>query len=173
MAEPESGVAGKKHFLRSTAAFLEGTAGLAVIALLAWQLVVVLLRYVFSLGSPWASDLLSYLFFFVVVLPLTGVLIGNTSVRVDVVSRGFSQPAVDLIDRLALLLFGFSADWVAWTSLPTTLNSWRLLESSPNLGGLPGYFILKSFVTATFAALSVVALIMALCRQPYSPGSKL
>lgn len=171
MVEPESDIAGKKHFLRRTAAFLEGAAGLAVIALLVWQLAVVLFRYVFSLGSPWASDLLSYLYFFVVVLPFTGVLIGNTSVRIDVVSRGFSQPAVDLIDRLALFLFGISVGRVAWTSLPTTLNSWRLLESSPNLGGLPGYFILKSFVTATFVALSVIAMIMALRRRPYGAGS--
>jgi TRAP-type mannitol/chloroaromatic compound transport system permease small subunit len=170
MAETESQEKARPPILSRMTGLLDWIAGLMVIGLLIWQLAVVLLRYVFSLGAPWASDLLTYFFFFVVILPLLGVLVGNASVRVDVASSAFGPAAAALVDRIALLLFAFAIGWAAWSSLPSTLNSWQLLERSPNVGGLPGYFVLKSFVTGTFAALSVTALVMALRSRPYGEG---
>jgi TRAP-type C4-dicarboxylate transport system permease small subunit len=78
MAETESQEKARPPILSRMTGLLDWIAGLMVIGLLIWQLaVVVLLRYVFSLGAPWASDLLTYFFFFVVILPLLGVLVGQ------------------------------------------------------------------------------------------------
>ncbi|WP_370269875.1 TRAP transporter small permease subunit [Nioella sp.] len=142
---------------------LRGVAAFAVVALLMVQIVIVALRYVFSLGAPWATDLLTYLFFLIVSLPLVGVILNNESVRVDVFSGRFPPRLRRGIDRVALLglLFPASA-WAAWNAVPMVRTSWRVLESSPTLGGLPGFFVLKTVTALVFAALALVALIVGL-----------
>ncbi|MDF0603000.1 TRAP transporter small permease subunit [Psychromarinibacter sp. C21-152] len=152
----------------SLAAVLRGCAAAAVISLLLAQIVIVALRYVFSTGAPWATDLLTYLFFFIVSLPLAGVLMRNESVRVDVFSQRFSRRTRRVIDRFALLGLLFPAmAWAAWNSVPMVWTSWRVLESSPTLGGLPGYFILKTVTALVFVTLAVIALILGLRPSPY------
>lgn len=147
----------------SFAGTLRGLAAVAVISLLMAQIVVVALRYVFSIGAPWATDLLTYLYFFIVSLPLAGVLLRNESVRVDVMSQRFPPVLRRWIDRIALLGLLFPAmAWAAWKSVPMVQTSWRVLESSPTLGGLPGFFILKTITALLFATLAIVALILGL-----------
>ncbi|WP_375175016.1 TRAP transporter small permease subunit [Pseudooceanicola sp.] len=152
----------------SFAGTLRGLAAVAVITLLMTQIVVVALRYVFSIGAPWATDLLTYLFFFIVSLPLAGVLLRNESVRVDVMSQRFPPAVRQAIDRVALLGLLFPAmAWAAWKSVPMVQTSWRVLESSPTLGGLPGFFILKTITALLFFTLAVVALILGLRSGVY------
>ncbi|MEW2915118.1 TRAP transporter small permease subunit [Leisingera sp. JC11] len=144
-------------------------AGYLVTALLFAQIVIVALRYVFALGWPWALDLLVYLFFLSVLLPGLWVLTSNVSVRVDVFYSGFGKTRRRGIDRFSLLFLLFPAmAYSAWASLGTTLNSWRVLESSPTFGGLPGYFLLKTALTLYFTIFAVTALILALRKQPYA-----
>ncbi len=152
----------------SFAGSLRGLAAVAVISLLMLQIVVVALRYVFSIGAPWATDMLTYLFFFIVSLPLAGVLLRNESVRVDVMNQRFPPALRDWIDRIALLGLLFPAmAWAAWKSVPMVQTSWRVLESSPTLGGLPGFFILKTIMALLFVTLAVVALILGLRPRLY------
>lgn len=133
--------------------------GIAVVALLLAQIVVVALRYVFAMGWPWATDLLTYLNFLIVSIPMLAVVAFNKGVRVDVLRNSMSRRTRNVLDRIALLgLFLPAMIWAAWTSWPLTQNSWSLLESSPNMGGLPGYFVLKTILTAVFAGLAAVAL---------------
>lgn len=159
----------------SFAGSLRGLAAVAVISLLMLQIVVVALRYVFSIGAPWATDMLTYLFFFIVSLPLAGVLLRNESVRVDVMNQRFNPALRDWIDRIALLGLLFPAmAWAAWKSVPMVQTSWRVLESSPTLGGLPGFFILKTIMALLFVTLAVVALILGLRPRLYrsAPGDE-
>ncbi len=159
---------------------LRGFAGLLIALLLLVQVGVVALRYVFSLGWPWAFDLLAYLFLLSVLLPGLSVLLSNASVRVDIFYADYRQKARNRLDRFALLFLLFPAmGYAAWASLGTTLNSWQVLEASPTYGGLPGYFLLKSALTLFFASLALSALILALRGAPYdgwrdakSDGSK-
>ncbi len=155
------------------AGWLRALAAIAVIVLLAAQIVVVAMRYVFSMGWPWATDLLTYLFFLIVSLPMVAVLLRNESVRVDVLSQSFSRPLRRAVDRVALLVLLFPAmAWAAWKSVPMVSTSWRVLESSPTLGGMPGYFVLKTLVAVVFAALAVLALFLGLRRTPYREGEE-
>lgn len=150
------------------ARLLRSWGGLTVVLLLLAQIVIVALRYVFSLGWSWAIDLLTYVFYLSVLLPMLLVLIGNASIRVDVFYAAWSPARRRFIDRVALLVLFFPAmAYAAWSSLSPTLNSWRVLEASPTFGGLPGLFLLKTLLTLTFAALAAVSLFMGLRRSPY------
>jgi TRAP-type mannitol/chloroaromatic compound transport system permease small subunit len=150
---------------------LRGIAAFAVISLLCSQIVIVALRYVFSIGAPWATDLLTYLFFVIVSLPLASVLLRNESVRVDVFNQRFSPRMRDVIDRFALLgLLLPAMAWAAWKAVPMVQTSWQVLESSPTLGGLPGFFILKTVMALVFFTLAVVCLILGLRPSLYRKG---
>lgn len=123
----------------------------------------VVLRYVFSTGYPWLQDLYVWLNA-MMFMGLAGyALLNNTHVRVDI----FYRPAkvrhkawVDLIGSL-VFLFPFVFTLLYW-SWPYVTRSWKWLESSANYGGLPGLFIVKSFVVvfATLIALQGLAMIM-------------
>lgn len=152
---------------------INGLAAVAVIALLLMQIVVVALRYVFSIGAPWASDMLTYLYFFIVLLPLVVVVLRDESVRVDVFSQSFPAPLMRLLDRFALLvLFSPAMALAAWNFVPMVKTSWRVLESSPSMGGLPGYFLLKTLAAVVFAILAIVALWLGVRRGIYRKGDR-
>ena len=144
-------------------------AGYLIVALLLAQVVIVALRYVFSIGYPWALDFLVYLFCLSVLLPGLAVVVGNVGVRVDIFYSSWSKPRRRLVDRIALLVLFFpSMAYAAWTSIGTTVKSWEVLESSPTYGGLPGYFLLKTGVTLYFAAFAICALVLAFRKAPYA-----
>ena len=147
-------------------------AGVLVIALMVVQLVIVVLRYVFSFGVAWAGDLVIYLFMLASILPLVSVVLENSVVRVDVFYEHYSPSTKAIIDRVALgLLLAPAAGYAAYVSWLPMLNSWRLLESSPTPDGLPGYFLLKTFLMLAFAALAACAVVLALRRVPWKQSS--
>lgn len=143
--------------------------GFVVLLLMSAQIIVVALRYVFSLGWPWAVDFLVYCFFVSALLPALFVLIRDVSVGVDIFYGRWADESRHRIDRFALLVVLFpSMAYAGWASLGTTIRSWTVLESSPTYGGLPGYFILKTLLSLVFLVLAAVAVFMALRRVPYS-----
>lgn len=155
-------------FIQHVAHMFKTWGGVMVVLLLLAQIIVVALRYVFSLGWSWALDLLVYLFYLSVLLPMLLVLVGNATVRVDIFYAGWGIRRRTFVDRFALLGLLFpTMTYVVWASLGPTLNSWRVLEASPTFGGLPGFFLLKTLLTLTFAALAGVSLIMGLRKSPY------
>lgn len=143
-------------------------AGATIIALVVLQIIIVVLRYIFSYGISWGLDLLVYLFLVGSLLPLPLVILENHNVRVDIFYQSYRPGKKAIFDRcgLAFLLFP-STGYAAYVSWRPMLNSWRLLESSPTLDGLPGYFLLKTILFASFASLSLVSLVLALKRQPW------
>ncbi len=143
-------------------------AGAAIIALLVVQIIIVILRYIFSYGISWGLDLLVYLFLIGSLLPLPLVILENHNVRVDVFYQSYRSEKKAALDRfgLAFLLFP-STGYAAYISWRPMLNSWQLLESSPTLDGLPGYFLLKTILFLSFASLSLVSLILAMKKRPW------
>lgn len=147
---------------------LTKVAGVLLAVLLVMQVSVVALRYVFSFGASWTQDAMVYLFFFSVLLPGLAVLLLNKSVRVDVFYANWSRRRRNLLDRIALLaLLAPATAYAAWASLGPTLNSWSVYEASPTIGGLPGYFLLKTTLTLFFVLLSLLALYMGLRPRPF------
>jgi len=108
---------------------------------------IVVQRYFFNTSTLWLRDL----YVWVAGAMFTGVagfaLLRNDHVRVDI----FYRPApvrkkaiVDLIGVVFLLLpFCYVVWHYGWVSI---VRSWNLREASSNVGGMPGLFVLKTFI---------------------------
>jgi TRAP-type mannitol/chloroaromatic compound transport system permease small subunit len=78
----------------------------------------------------------------------------NSHVRVDIVYSRRSAAQQGWIDLLGHVFFLLPvAGFMVWVSLPYVLNSWRILEGSSEVGGIPGVFLLKTLIPLTGALL--------------------
>ncbi len=108
---------------------------------------VVVQRYFFRATQLWMQDLYVWLSGAM----FTGVagfaLLRNDHVRVDIFYRPWPvrrKAIADLIGVVAFLLpFVLVVANYAW---PFVQRSWRIYEGSANVGGMPGLFVLKSFI---------------------------
>jgi TRAP-type mannitol/chloroaromatic compound transport system permease small subunit len=119
------------------------------LAMVVITFLVVVLRYVFSLG--WVAMQESYVWLHGIVFMLGAgyTLLHGGHVRVDVIYRGASdryRAWVDLVGAFVLLLPVVVAVFMA--SWDYVLVSWARLEASREAGGLPGLFLLKSVIWA-------------------------
>ena len=100
----------------------------------------------FNLTSNALIEIQWYLFDLVFLLGGAYALKHNEHVRVDIFYKDLSprrKALVNFVGSIAFLIF-FCA-WVIYFSWGTVLNSWQILEMSPDPGGLPRYPI-KSFI---------------------------
>ena len=110
-------------------------------------LAIVVLRYGFDIGAIAAQESVLYLHAAVFMLGIPYTLQKDEHVRVDVIySRlsAASQARVNLLGH-CLLLMPVSIT-LFWLSLPYVGASWRILEGSPEVGGVPAIFLLKTLI---------------------------
>lgn len=124
---------------------------------------VVVLRYVFDLGWIGLQQSVTYLYGVFFLLGIAYTQKHNGHVRVDILYQQYPpkwQAIIDLVGTFVLLLpmcvFIF---WVSWGFVAL---SWQSLESSDAAGGLPGIFILKSFLLLMPVLLALQGLAQAL-----------
>ena len=110
-----------------------------------------------SLSSNAYIELQWYMFSLVFLLGAAYALQKDSHVRVDVLYGRLSRRGrawIDLLGTLLFLLpFSLFALWVSW---PSVRSSWRVLETSPDPGGLPRYPI-KSMILVCFFLLALQA----------------
>lgn len=96
-----------------------------------------------------------YLFSAIFLLGAAWTLKENAHVRVDVLFDRMSPRGQRVINvgGALLLLLPFCV-FVFWTSVPSITNSWSILESSPDPGGLPRYPI-KSLILVSVVLLGL------------------
>lgn len=125
--------------------------------------VVVVLRYVFSIGFVWVQESYVWLHGVVFMVGAGYTLLHEGHVRVDIFYREGSprfKAGVDLFGSLALLLPVIVMIWiVAW---PYVVSSWTSFEESREAGGLPGLFMLKSVILVFCVTLGMQAISLAL-----------
>jgi TRAP-type mannitol/chloroaromatic compound transport system permease small subunit len=137
--------------------------------LLAWftlatvvvTLTVVVMRYGFSYGRIWIQEIAMYLHAAVFMLGLAYTLQHRAHVRVDIFYQRFrprTQAIVDLFGSL-LLLLPVALFILVWSS-GYVGNSWERMEGSPETGGLPLVYVLKTFIP-----LAAVLLIIQACAE--------
>jgi TRAP-type mannitol/chloroaromatic compound transport system permease small subunit len=152
---------GWKRFVRLTDAFSDRL-GHAVSWLTLLMILVgafnALARYLgrfigWNLSSNAYLELQWYLFSLVFLLGASYALRRDAHVRVDVFYGRVSDRVrawIDLLGTLFFLLpFSIFAIWVSW---PAVRNSWKILETSSDPGGLPRYPI-KTMILVCFALL--------------------
>jgi len=124
--------------------------------------VVVILRYVFSLGFVWVQESYVWLHGVVFMAGAGYTLLHEGHVRVDIFyrERGRRYRAwVDLFGSFGLLLPVIVMIWlVAW---PYVLTSWSRFEESREAGGLPGLFLLKTVILVFCALVGLQGLALA------------
>jgi len=80
-------------------------------------------------------------------------------VRVDIFYRQYSVKTRAWVDFFGTLLLLIPVSlFIGWTSFDYMAASWRILESSPEAGGIPAAFLLKSLIGVLVATLLLQAL---------------
>jgi TRAP-type mannitol/chloroaromatic compound transport system permease small subunit len=133
-------------FERVTAA-IGRTAAWLVIIVVALEFALVVARYLFSLGSIWASETVIYAHAALFLLAAAWTLQGNGHVRVDIFyadANPRTKALVDLIGAVVFLL-PFAAA-LLWLSTPYAARSWVIFERSQEASGLPLVFLLKTLI---------------------------
>ena len=113
------------------------------------QFAVVVLRYIFGLGSARLSESIIYGHAGLFMLASAWTLQTGGHVRVDVFYADASPRTRALVDLggSLLLLLPFMAV-LAWFAWPYVARSWAILEASRETSGLPVVFLLKTLIPA-------------------------
>ncbi len=129
------------------------TLGMVVITL-----AVVIMRYGFAFGRIWIQEIALYLHAAVFMLGAAYTLQHRAHVRVDIFYRRFDARMRALIDVGGTLLFLLPvALFILFWSAGYVGNAWARLEGSPETGGLPLVFVLKTFIPAAAVLLLLQA----------------
>ncbi|WP_249219073.1 TRAP transporter small permease subunit [Loktanella sp. SALINAS62] len=126
---------------------------------------VVVLRYVFATSFLWLQDLYIWLNGAMFMAVAGFALLRDDHVRVDIFYRPASVKTRAKVDLIGVLLFLLPFCYIVLIySLPFVQRSWSYFEGSANVGGMPGLYILKTFIIG-FAGLLALQGVAMLCRS--------
>ena len=118
-----------------------------VLAMALVTFAVAILRYVFSFGFVWLQESYVWMHGIVFMVGAGYALLADAHVRVDILYRPFGRRYKAWVDLLgSILLLMPMVIVTGWSSWPYVATSWERLEASREAGGLPGLFLLKSFL---------------------------
>ena len=124
---------------------------------------VVVLRYLFNIGWIAMQESVIYMHAAVFMLGAAYTLKHDGHVRVDMIYRGLDsrkQAWINLIGNLTLLLpVCLFITWVSWEYVA---NSWAVMETSQEAGGIPAVFLLKTVILLMSILLVIQGISMAL-----------
>ncbi|MFD2738787.1 TRAP transporter small permease subunit [Sulfitobacter aestuarii] len=126
---------------------------------------VVVQRYVFAVSYVWMQDLYIWLNGAMFTAVAGFALLKDDHVRVDIFYRPARIRTRALVDLIGVIFFLMPFAWVVYVyALPFVQRSWAYKEGSANVGGMPGLFILKSFIIVFVALLALQGVAM-ICRS--------
>ena len=120
---------------------------------------IVVLRYVFEIGAIPLQESVMYMHGILFLLGIPYGINKDTHVRVDILYARLSEQQQALVNLIGHLIFLLPiAVFIVVTSWPYTLASWRVLEGSSEVGGLPAIFLLKTLIPITAILMGLQAL---------------
>ena len=126
---------------------------------------IVVLRYGFNLGWIAMQESVMYLHAAVLLLGSAHTLQRDEHVRVDIFYRKKTPRGQAIVDFIGTLFFLIPVNlFIIIYSWRYVATSWRVMEGSPEAGGLPYVFILKSLIIA-FSVLMLLQGVAELLRQ--------
>lgn len=124
---------------------------------------VVVQRYVFATTHLWMQDLYVWLNGAMFTAVAGFALLRNDHVRVDIFYRPAAPERKALVDLIGVVFFLLPFTWIVYLyGWNFVARSWRLYEGSANVGGMPGLFILKSFILVFAVLVAIQGISMAL-----------
>jgi TRAP-type mannitol/chloroaromatic compound transport system permease small subunit len=129
---------------------------------------VVLMRYALQTSAIFLQESVMYLHGLFFMLALAFGVAQDSHVRVDILYSRMSTKRRNLVNLFGHCAFLMPvAVLIFATSLPYVSASWRVLEGSSEVGGIPAVFVLKSLlpITAVLLMLQALASSAGLVRQ--------
>ena len=124
---------------------------------------VVVQRYALGFTVLWMQDLYVWLNGAMFTAVAGFALLRDDHVRVDIFYRPATIRNKAIVDLIGVIFFLMPFCWVVYTySWNYIVRSWRLYEGSANIGGMPGLFILKSFILVFVVVVALQGIAMAL-----------
>ncbi|SMC83158.1 TRAP transporter small permease subunit [Primorskyibacter flagellatus] len=124
---------------------------------------VVVQRYLFAISYVWMQDLYIWLNGAMFTAVAGFALLRDDHVRVDIFYRPARMRTRALTDLIGVFLFLLPFTWVVYQySMPFVQRAWSYHEASANVGGMPGLYILKSFIIGFAALIALQGLAMAI-----------
>lgn len=140
------------HLVGRSAAWL-------ALAMVLVQFTVVVMRYVFGIGSIMMQEAIVYMHGVLFMMAAADTLLQDEHVRVDIFYARASQQRKALIDLLGclLLVLPFSI-LITYVSIDYITMSWSVREGSRETSGIPAIYLLKTVIMVFAAQLALQAL---------------
>jgi TRAP-type mannitol/chloroaromatic compound transport system permease small subunit len=120
---------------------------------------IVLMRYGFNAGSIALQESVLYLHALVFMLGAAYTFKSDEHVRVDVFYRGFSTKKKAWVNLIGAIIFLLPVTiYTSYLSYDYVAASWRVLETSPEPGGLPFIYLLKTLIPIMMITLIIQGL---------------
>lgn len=109
--------------------------------------IVVVLRYGFNTGSITAQEAVTYMHGCLFMLGAAYALKSGAHVRVDIFYRNFTPRARAWVNSIGGIVFLLPlCAFIGFSSWSYVTESWSIFEASPEPGGIPAVFLLKSLL---------------------------
>ncbi|NKB34644.1 MAG: TRAP transporter small permease subunit [Pseudomonadales bacterium] len=123
------------------------------------MLLIVLLRYVFQIGSIALQESVMYINALIFTVGVGYTLKEQGHVRVDVFYNRLRPKNQALVDMLGCVVFlMLTAGFILWASWDYVAVSWRIREGSAESSGLPFVYLLKSTILLIASLLALQGL---------------
>ena len=134
------------------------------LALVLLQFAVVVLRYVFGLGSVRMQESVVYMHSSLFMVAAGYTLLHNGHVRCDIFYSAASRRTKAAIDLFGVCVFLLPmCALIAWVAWPYVAAAWAVREGSPEGSlGIPGVFLLKSVILLFAGLLALQGLALAI-----------
>jgi len=117
------------------------------LAMMIVMFTVVVLRYLFNTGMIAMQESVMYLHAAVFMVAAGYTLKHDGHVRVDIFYREMSEKKKALVDLLGTVCLLIPVTlFIASISFDYVMNSWAVMEGSPEAGGIPAVFLLKTLI---------------------------
>lgn len=126
------------------------------LAMVLVQFVLVILRYVFGVGSIALQETILWMHSSVFLVASAWTLSQDGHVRVDILYRSASERTKAWVDLMGVIFFLWPFCFILGkTAWPYVRNSWMVHEASPETAGLPGLYLLKSLILVLVVMLAL------------------
>jgi TRAP-type mannitol/chloroaromatic compound transport system permease small subunit len=123
------------------------------------QFIVVVMRYVFGIGSVWAQESIVYMHGTLFMLAAGYTLLHNAHVRVDVFYRTASPARKAWTDLIGTLVLLWPVCYLIFSvAFPYVEASWSYREGSRETSGIQGVYLLKSVILVFVVLLALQGL---------------
>jgi TRAP-type mannitol/chloroaromatic compound transport system permease small subunit len=115
----------------------------------------VILRYSMSLGSVWAQELEWHLLAAMILFGISFSLLRGDNVRVDLFYANYTPQKKYIVDLVSAILTIISAVFFVKLSINYVGQSFSIGEKSPDPGGIPMRWLVKSLIPIGFSLLAL------------------